>query len=222
MRSITSEKGWTRLYAFLKWKQQDGQGPGSWNAGRWEQKEPGHTPEVALFPLGYREGTLGVCLAVGAAHMCAQAHAALPAHSAEQWLQWPVLPERAYLTSRWESTKEAWKWTQWSRLLAFHPLKDENIREGVTSQFALAEQGGKENLWAGWGPGDLCWSQPGGCCAEEQSKVCVWGWWPSSERWGGLKVLWGEGKDAPAAGIIWGPGLCSAGNSFPCSRLCVR
>lgn len=157
MCSITSEKGWTRLYAFLKWKQQDGQGPGSWNAGRWEQKEPGHTPGVALFPLGCREGTVGVCLAVGAAHVCAQAHAALPAHSAEQWLQWLVLPERAYLTSRWESTKEAWKWTQWSRLLAFHPLKDENIREGVTSQFALAEQGGKENLWAGWGPGDLCW-----------------------------------------------------------------
>lgn len=36
------------------------------------------------------------------------------------------------------------------RLSAFHPLKDENIREGVRSQFILAERGGKNpEAWLG-------------------------------------------------------------------------
>lgn len=143
----------------------------------------------------------GLCLAVGAPQ-CAPA--------CPQWLQGPVLPERAHLTSRWESTKEAWKWRQWSQAFSFPPFKGWKHQGRCHKSICFGRERGKETLWAGWGPEDLCWPQPGWCCAQEQSKFCVWGCWPSSEHWGGLKVLWGESKDSPAAGIIWGPGLCPA------------
>lgn len=168
---------------------------------RGEQKEPGCTAGVALLPLGCGEGTLG-CAWPWVQHACAPA--------CPQWLPWPVLPERAYLTSRWESTKEAWKWAQWSQAFSFPPFKGWKYQGRCHKSICFGRERGKETLWAGWGPEDLCWPQPGWCCAQEESKVCVWGWWASSEHWGGLKVLQGEGKDTPAAGIIWGPGLCPA------------
>lgn len=94
------------------------------------------------------------------------------------------------------------------------------LREGVRSQFALAEKGGRKKKppWPGWEPEDLCRLQPGWRCGPRNRKTFVrvsvvsvtWpSAWPGRVGGGAGAGAWGE-KDAPACGVTAGPGPCPA------------
>lgn len=105
-----------------------------WGARR-SQDIPGYPPGVAVFPwaVGRALGCAWPWLGMGT--LC-------PA--CPQWLQWPVLPERAHLASRWESTKEAWKWVQWSQAFSFPPFKGWKHKERCHKSICFGREGGKK------------------------------------------------------------------------------